>query len=71
MFLSLETLLADVADERSLRIVAELVALEMFLSLQSRTTDITNEPPLDLVHHQVLLETLLLRVGHVTLRTAE
>uniref|UniRef100_A0AAG5CZM0 Uncharacterized protein n=1 Tax=Anopheles atroparvus TaxID=41427 RepID=A0AAG5CZM0_ANOAO len=71
MLLPLEALLAHVADERSLGIVAELVPLEVLLTLQARATDITNEPPLDLVHHQMLLEALLLRVGHVTLGATE
>uniref|UniRef100_A0A182QCD6 Uncharacterized protein n=1 Tax=Anopheles farauti TaxID=69004 RepID=A0A182QCD6_9DIPT len=59
------------ADERPLRVVAELVPFQVLLALQSSATDITYESPLDLVHHQMLLEALLLRVGHVTLRAAE
>lgn len=71
MFLPFESLHANRADEGSVGVMAKFVPLEMFLAFQSGAADVADESPLDFVTNQVLLQQLFLRVGHVTLRTAE
>lgn len=71
MLLPLESFQAHTARIRPIRIVSQLVPLQVLLPLQSRSTDVTNKPSLYLVRGQMLLQVLLLRVRAMTLRTAE
>lgn len=50
MLFSLEALLANATDVRSLGTMSQFVSFEVLLSLESRPANVTDVPPFDFVH---------------------